>query len=251
MSLSSGEVVSWLRRSVLRHVETRTLFLTLIVLLAGWAFVALAGEVTEGETSAFDRAVILSLRNPADLADPIGPPWVEELGRDITALGGVGVLTIVTVAVSVFLWLQGNRRTVALLLVSIGGGRIVSSLLKLAFDRPRPDLVPYGSIVHSTSFPSTHSMMATIAYLTLAILLARVQTSRAVKLYLISLAAFLAVIVGVSRVYLGVHWPTDVIAGWTVGILWAMGTFAVAEALERRGAVEPERDERRATADGR
>ena len=224
------------------HVEARTLLVVLAAIGAVWGFLALAGEVGEGETQGFDTAVLLALRNPADLSDPIGPDWVEEFGRDMTALGGIGVLTIITLAVAGLLWLQGNRRSMILLLVSIGGGRLLGALLKFGYERPRPDLVPHGSIVYSTSFPSGHSMMAAIVYLTLAVLLARVQPQRSVKIYLVALAVLLTLAVGVSRVYLGVHWPTDVIAGWTVGALWALMTLAVAQWLQAKGAVDPKQD---------
>lgn len=206
------------------------------------ALAILAGGVLEGHTAGIDRAILLWLRNPADLSDPLGPRWVEELGRDVTAFGGLGALAIISLSVAGFLWLQGNRRSMWLLLASVGGGRLASSLMKLGFDRPRPDLVPHGSIVYSTSFPSAHSMMAAIVYLTLAVLVARVQPRLAVKIYLIALAALMTVAVGISRVYLGVHWPTDVLAGWVFGTLWAVGTLEIARWLERRGAADPEKN---------
>ena len=95
--------------------------------------------------------------------------------------------------------------------------------------------------VYTASFPSGHSMMAAVTYLTLAALIARVQPTRALKVYVLTLAVLVTVAVGVSRVYLGVHWPTDVLAGWTAGAAWALGCWLVAWWLEGRGAVEPEK----------
>ena len=211
-----------------------------MVLIAGgiWSFVELAGEVSAGETDTFDRTILLALRNPADLSDPLGPNWVEELGRDFTALGGVGILTVLTLAVSGFLLLQHRYRATVIVLLSVAGGLVVSTLLKLVFDRPRPDLVPHAAYVYTSSFPSGHSMMSAATYLTLGALLARVQPRRAVKAYLMIIAALLTIGVGVSRVYLGVHWPTDVLAGWALGATWALLCWLTARWLQRRGQVE-------------
>ncbi|WP_082529177.1 phosphatase PAP2 family protein [Aurantimonas sp. Leaf443] len=225
------------------RVELWTLLAVLTVMAAIWVFVSIAGEVVEGDTHGFDTEILLALRNPVDPSDPIGPGWVEEIGRDATAFGGTGVLIFVTISVALFLWFRGNRRSMLLVLAAIGSGFLMSQLLKWGFDRPRPDLVPHGSIVYTRSFPSGHAMMSAVTYLTLATLLARVQRRRAVKAYLIAMAAVITVLVGVSRVYLGVHWPTDVLAGWTAGAAWAFLWWLVAKWLERRGAVDPEEDD--------
>ncbi len=119
----------------------------------------------------------------------------------------------------------------------------MSTLLKQLFSRPRPDLVPHESFVYTASFPSGHSMMAAVTYLTLGALLARVQPRRQVKAYLLVLAALVTLLVGISRVYLGVHWPTDVLAGWAAGAIWALLSWLVARWLQRRGQVEPDADE--------
>ncbi len=221
-------------------VEPQVLAVVLLVAGCVWAFVGLADEVAEGETHGFDTAVLMALRNPADPADPLGPGWLEELGRDVTALGGVGILGFLTLAVAGFLWLQGNRRSMWLMLAAVGSGQVLSSLAKHGFDRPRPDLVPHGMQVYTASFPSGHSMMAAITYLTLATLVARVLPTRALKAYVLVLAVLVTLAVGVSRVYLGVHWPTDVLAGWTAGAAWALAWWLVARWLGWRGAVERE-----------
>jgi undecaprenyl-diphosphatase len=220
------------------RLEAGTVILVLLVAGALWAFVGIAGEVREGETAAFDRWLLLALRDPADPANPLGPLWLREVGRDLTALGGVAVLTLLTVAVAAWLALRRLWGATWLLLASVGGGIVVSTLLKLAFERARPDLVPHGSHVSSASFPSGHSMMAAVVYLTLGVLLARVEPRRRTKAYVLSVAVILTLLVGVSRVYLGVHWPTDVLAGWSIGAGWALLCWLVARWLQRRGAVE-------------
>jgi undecaprenyl-diphosphatase len=212
---------------------------TIMVAAASLAlFAQLTNEVFEGETHAFDEMVLLALRDPADTNDPIGPGWLEDMMRDLTALGSTGVLTIVSLAVVGFLILQGNRHTAVLVVLAIGGGMLVSMLAKAGFDRPRPELVSHGSRVYTTSFPSAHSMMSAVVYLTLGALLARIQPHMRLRVYLIGLAAALTMIVGFSRVYLGVHWPTDVLAGWTLGAAWAFGCWALALWLQARGKIE-------------
>jgi undecaprenyl-diphosphatase len=221
-------------------LETRALLVLLVVAAAGWIFAEVADEVIEGETRALDSRILLAMRVPGDPADPVGPPWLEEAGRDITALGGMTVLAVLTAAVAGLLWLQRHRSTMVFLVVAVAGGMLATSLIKAGFDRPRPDLVPHGMHVVTASFPSGHSMQAAVTYLTLAVLSARVQSRWVIKVYLIALAALLTVAVGISRVYLGVHWPTDVVAGWCAGAVWALSCWLVARGLARRGAVEPE-----------
>ncbi|HYD29926.1 MAG TPA: phosphatase PAP2 family protein [Azospirillaceae bacterium] len=229
--------------TVWRDWRARREWLPLVVMAlaaAGvWIFIAVADEVMEGETHHLDELLILALRNPADPGDPLGPRWVEEMARDVTALGSMTVLTFLTVAVSGFLALAGRGRTALLLLASVGGGVVLSTLLKHGFARPRPDLVPHGAEVYTASFPSGHSMLSAVTYLTLGALLARVQARRRLKAYLLALSVFLMVAVGVSRVYLGVHWPTDVLAGWAIGAAWAQTVWLVAWWMQRRGRVEP------------
>ncbi|QDC10429.1 phosphatase PAP2 family protein [Oceanicola sp. D3] len=223
-----------------RNVELRTLVVLALVVGGLWAFGELADEVLEGETRSLDETILLALRTPGDLADPIGPGWVEVMGRDLTALGGALVLSLFTAAVAGFFVIRRSWGMVAFLIASVGGGILLSHGAKLLFDRPRPDLVPHGVEVITSSFPSGHSMMAAVTYLTLGALVARVMPGRVLKAYILTLAVVMSAMVGVSRVYLGVHWPTDVLAGWLAGAAWAMACFLVARLLARRGAVEPE-----------
>lgn len=215
------------------------LLIGLLAIAAGlWAFVELADEVLEHETLAIDRALLLSMRNAEDLSDPIGPRWFEETARDFTALGGVGVLATITLASAGFLVLDGKHRAALFVLLAVTSGQAISMFLKYWFDRPRPDLVPHGSHVYTSSFPSGHSLMATVTYLTLGVLLARTVTDRRLKVYLVSLAILLSAAIGASRVYLGVHWPTDVLAGWTLGACWAIFCWIIELYLQRAGQVE-------------
>ncbi|MEZ4710322.1 MAG: phosphatase PAP2 family protein [Caldilineaceae bacterium] len=231
-------------REHLAHYEMTILLAIVIVAGGAWGFTQLASEVLEGDTHAIDQQLLLALRtNPADLSDPIGPPWFEEMMRDFTALGGFGVLTILTLSVIGYLLLAHKRQTALFVLVTVVGGMLVSLLLKGGFSRPRPELVPYGSIILTSSFPSGHSMLSASAYLTLGALLTRLQPNRRLKIYILAVAVVLTVLVGVSRVYLGVHWPTDVAAGWTAGAVWATLCWLVARWLQHRGAIERETDD--------
>lgn len=216
--------------------------LLVLILIAGgiWLFAGIADEVNEGDTHQIDEEILLALRNPANRSDPLGPRWLEEMERDFTALGGVGVLLLLTGAVSVYLVLDGKNRAALLVLIAVGGALLGSNLLKHGFQRPRPDLVPHGSYVYTTSFPSGHSMLSAATYLTLGALMARVQKRRRVKIFLMGFAALLTLVVGISRVYLGVHWPTDVLAGWTAGGVWALMVWLLARWLQHRGQVETE-----------
>jgi undecaprenyl-diphosphatase len=204
-----------------------------------WGFAELADEVADGETHAFDRAVMLALREPQDPAQALGPAWLELVARDVTSLGGAAVLVLLSLAAVGYLLLSRRHGAAVFVVVSIAGGTLLSSALKSLFGRPRPDLVPHAVEVTSASFPSGHSMLAMVTYLTLGAVLAEVQPQRRFKIYILGWAVFLALLVGASRVYLGVHWPTDVLAGWCIGSAWALLCGSVALWLQRRGVIEP------------
>lgn len=208
----------------LRRWRKEPVIPALLLMIGGglWGFIEIAEEVHGEETHSYDRQILLMLREDGNPSDPIGPPWMEEMGRDITALGGFTVLTALTFAAIGFMVLLQRPRLALLTLLAITGGMFASDLLKQFFDRPRPDLVPHGVLVTSASFPSGHAMMAAVVYLTLGVLVARTQPKLSLRLYIISLSVIIALGVGISRVYLGVHWPTDVLAGWTLGGIWAL-----------------------------
>lgn len=187
---------------------------------------------------AFDESVLLAFRAVGDRDDPVGPAWVEELARDVTGVGGVAVLTFTTLAVAGFFLMQRKWHLAIYVAVAVASGAIASTLLKSGFDRPRPDLVAHGQVVYTASFPSGHSMLSAVVFLTLGALLAGAQKDHATRVYVLGLAAILTLAVGMSRVYLGVHWPTDVLAGWAAGTGWALTCWAVSGILRRRGQIE-------------
>ena len=206
-------------------------------------FLRLADVVIEGETEAFDRALLMYFRDPAAPGTSPGPSWLPGIMRDITALGGFAVLTIVTLCSTVHLLLMGKRGAAAFLLAAVLGGTMLSQGLKALFDRPRPDLVPNAPVELTASFPSGHAMVSAATYLTIGILLTRLEAPRRIHAFFLVIAVTLTVLIGISRVYLGVHWPTDVLAGWSLGSAWALLCWTVALWLQRRGQIErgPER----------
>jgi undecaprenyl-diphosphatase len=192
-----------------------------------WAFVELADEILENESHAFDETLLLLLRS-ADPADPIGPAWLEHAMRDITALGGYTVIILITAAAIGYLAILRQWPSIILVVASLAGGVIINNALKYWFERPRPDLVAHLVEVQTLSFPSGHAMLSAVAYLTLGALIAQVQPRRRLKLYVLSIGVALTLLIGSSRVYLGVHWPTDVLAGWCLGAVWAMACWLAA-----------------------
>ncbi|WP_011581534.1 MULTISPECIES: phosphatase PAP2 family protein [Chelativorans] len=247
MNLVTGGMVEWATRIVrgMQHRPGSVLPVAVIGImgLGLYAFLSLADEMAEGEIRAWDERLFLAFRNPADPANPLGPPWLEEAALEVTALGGY-TLIILTVAAVVGLLLVTRRHGPALYtILSVGTGSLASFLSKQFYDRARPDLVPQLDIVHTASFPSGHAMVTTVAYLTLAALVIRFVHDLRVRIYVAGVAVFVSLIVGVSRVYLGVHWPSDVAAGWALGVAWASLVWllvAVLQFLRRKRTVRSE-----------
>ena len=236
---------TWLKPIAwLRGLEIRILLGVLVVVGGAWGFIELADEVKEGDTQRFDDWALRALRRADNPAVPIGPKWAHEIGRDLTALGGIAALTLAIAAVAGFLFLQRNYRVMWLVLGASAGGLVLSTATKALFHRDRPELVPHLSQVMTTSFPSGHSMLSAAVYLTLGVLLARTVTDLRTKLYLVVVPLLLSFLVGLSRVYMGVHFPTDVLAGWALGIVWAVLCWLTARALEGRRAIERGHDRR-------
>jgi undecaprenyl-diphosphatase len=221
------------------RIDSRILAVFLLLAAASFAFVKLASEVMEGDTLAFDRWLLQGLRNTSNPSVPAGPGWLQEVMIDVTALGGVSVLTIITVLAAGYLLAVRKVTTAAFLTAAIAGGALLSTLLKFGFARARPDLVAHLVEVDTTSFPSGHAMNSAITYLTLGALLARAENDRPVRIYLLAVAIALTLLIGFSRVYLGVHWPSDVMAGWCVGAAWAVLCSLAARRLQRRDKIEP------------
>jgi undecaprenyl-diphosphatase len=211
----------------------------LLAIVAGlWSFIALADSIRGGHTPAIDDRILRALRRPDNPAVPIGPTWMLQVMRDLTALGGPTVIALVVSTVAGFLIFDRKLGAAALVLLATTLGFLLSDGLKAAFGRPRPDVVPFLTSATNASFPSGHSMMSAVVYLTLGTLLTRLVRSRWMKLYFLAVAATLSVLVGISRVYLGVHYPTDVLAGWSAGLAWAAICWLVARRLQQRGQVE-------------
>jgi undecaprenyl-diphosphatase len=223
---------------LLRRWDLAMLVAMLTIVAGVWTFVVVADLVRTGDTQAFDERILRDLRRSDDPALPIGPVWLREVGRDVSALGSITGLTLLTVAVLGYLLLARSYHAAGFVAVAISGGWLLSSLLKSMFERARPSVVPHLDIVHSSSFPSGHSMLSAVVFLTLGSLLARLTASYYLKVYFVSVAFILSGLVGISRVYLGVHYPTDVLAGWTAGLVWAILCWLVARGLQHRGAVE-------------
>jgi undecaprenyl-diphosphatase len=224
----------WERMTRLDVAVTRLLGMLLLLGACLLGFITLSDEVSEGETQDFDERVLRMLRDPADPSVARGPRWLAVSAEEVTALGGVTVLCLVTLAVCGFLVLARRYRTLLLVLAATLGGGVLNTLLKQLFSRPRPSVVPHLTEVMTQSFPSGHAMLSATVYLTLGGLLAQLAERRRLKAYIIGVALLLCLVVGLTRVYLGVHYPTDVLAGWVAGLSWALLTALVARGLHRR-----------------
>jgi undecaprenyl-diphosphatase len=236
-------------RGVLARVRPRdrgelmVLLGSVLLLVLAWGFIVLAGEMLEGDTQGFDERILSSLRRPENRAIPIGPSWLRGAALDMTALGSPFVLGLAVLAISGFLALQQSYRTAVFVLLASTGGSLLNTLLKSGFSRTRPTIVPHLREVMSPSFPSGHAMTSAAVYLTLGALLMRLSKRRLTKFYCIAVAMLLTGLVGVSRVYLGVHYPTDVLAGWIVGLSWALLCWLVERLLEKGRGWRRERAE--------
>jgi len=230
----------WLTRLERRELTWLLVGLGGCILLL--VFLKLASEVSEGETLAFDRQIVLAFRSAADPSRPKGPVWIESVLLDLTALGGPTVIALVVLSVIGFLILQTRYWTALFIFLTAASGELVGYSLKSIFVRTRPTLVPHLREAFSSSFPSGHAMQSAIVYLTLGAVLMRIADRRLTKIYCFGMALLVTLLVGVSRVYLGVHYPTDVIAGWIVGLFWASLCWLVAQHYEVRAGIKAERN---------
>ncbi|MFT3728406.1 MAG: phosphatase PAP2 family protein [Terricaulis sp.] len=226
LSKFNGEVLAFAKR------ETALLTALLLVAFALWGFLHIAEEMGEGETRGFDTWLLLAMRT-GDHHQPIGPAWLPLAATDITALGGFTVLTMLTLFSTGYLAITKKYADALVLLAAVIGATILSESLKLGFSRPRPDLVAHAVQTMGASFPSGHATLSAAAYLTIGALLAHAQERRRVKTYIHVTAVLVAILIGVSRVYLGVHWPTDVLAGWCLGAAWSILCVTLAGWLRR------------------
>lgn len=209
----------------------------LVVAVAAVAgFATVAEEVMEGETRAFDVAVLRWMEQRHT-------PRLDVWALEVTSLGS-GLVVAMTVAVaSVFLWVTRHRYSVALLWTALLGSWLITRTLKTVFDRPRPDVFPWQThYVDQGSFPSGHATTSMVVYLTLAYLVGRLAETRRLRALTLLVAAVLIALIGTSRLYLGVHYPSDVMAGYAVGFAWAtfcaLGIEAVRYFRGRRPGME-------------
>lgn len=210
----------------------------LIIGLGGLGFLSIADEVAEGETRALDLAVLRALRVGGSPRELIGPEWLHIAAADVTALGSVAVLSLVILLAFALLaslrrWAEG-----LLLVAGAGGGVMISQGLKLVFERERPELAYRAVEAANASFPSGHAMLSAVVFLTLGVLAARFADRRRVKVLAVGAAVLVSLLVGASRVYLGVHWASDVLAGWCVGAAWAMACWLAVFFVQRRSRIE-------------
>lgn len=231
-----------LRQRILRFLprEGNVLAAMLLVVASVGGFIAIADEVLEGDTREFDRWLMHQLRRADDPAVPLGPPWLIEAARELTALGGVTVLCVLVVAVVGYLLQQRAYGAMWLMLTAAVGGMGLSFALKHFFGRERPDVVLHRVTVHSPGFPSGHAMLSAVVYLTLGTLLAQIARQRTSQIYCLTVALVLTFLIGLSRIYLGVHYPTDVLAGWAAGLAWTLLCWLIARAVQRRRTLAAE-----------
>lgn len=223
------------RQYVGLEVEVLIGFIAFILLIT--LFGVVASEMLQGDTLAWDRAIMTAMRAAEMRLSPSGS-WLRKWMIDLTALGGGPLLTLLTAIVAGFLFVTRRPAMALFVIASTSGGGIMGSLLKDLFVRDRPDIVPHLVEVKSMSFPSAHALNSAVIYLTLGALLARAEKRRPVRLYIICTALLLTIAVGISRVYLGVHYPSDVAAGWSAGAAWAAGCAFLARSLQHKDKLE-------------
>ena len=231
----------WTHLAVRDREELRVLIAALALVALSLTLLALVGNVVEGDTQQFDERLLRSLRKTEAPAEPLGPAWLKLAALDITALGGPTVLGLTVVAILGYLVLHGFYRNALFVLIASGGGWILNDVLKAFFARPRPTVVPHLREVMSPSFPSGHALTSAVVFLTLGTLLMRVAKKPLAKWYCIAVAMGATALVGGTRVYLGVHYPTDVVGGWLIGLSWALICWLIERAVERRYGLKKER----------
>lgn len=229
----------------LKSADLRLLLEIAIVGILVVTFLKIAHEVQNG-SEWFDHAILLALRNSPE--DPIGSQGFQAAVVNLSGLGSGAVSGLVTLIAICFLCLAGRFRYAALVFACAVGTLVVMMTLKGIYERERPSIVTPIEYQGDESFPSGHSMISCALYLTLATLIARALPKRRLRVFTIGIGVLLVFLIGTSRLYLGVHYPTDVLAGWTVGCTWALVCGIVARKLapkvaEHEPAPAPSTDE--------
>lgn len=223
---------NFLQKSGLNEIKILIIVLSIVAGLL--IFISIANEVVEGETLSIDDSILKSLREPNDVSKPAFPDWVTVAMKDITSLGSAAVITLFTLIISGYLLLRKQYFRLWLVLAATIGGALLMAGLKEFIGRTRPEVVTHLLEENSLSFPSGHSMMSAVIFLTQAVLLSKIETNRKVKIYILSVALLLTFLIGISRIYIGVHYPTDVLEGWVAGISWALLCWYISTILEKR-----------------
>ena len=182
---------------------------------------AAASLFAEGGAHRLDRALILWFRDAHDLSDPLGPAWFQEAVRDMTAFGSFVGLFFMTTAAALALWLCGYRRLATGLVASVLMALLVSNGLKIVIARERPDIVTHAALTFTASFPSGHAFLSAAVMLSIAGFVGLASQRDDIALLCLVFAWVMVLLIGLSRIYLGVHWPTDVLGGWCLGIVWS------------------------------
>ncbi|MGL5139246.1 MAG: phosphatase PAP2 family protein, partial [Beijerinckiaceae bacterium] len=198
----------------------------MVISLAAAAFVLLG--VASGATDLLDERLFLAAHRLDEKGLSALPGWAREAIRDVTALGSTVVLTFATAVVAAYLVAARRRRLAIVLVASAALATAASTVIKLLLDRARPSLIEHAVVTYSASFPSGHAMLTAAIILPMVALLARTIDRPAARRVIVASGLVLTVAVGLSRISLGVHWPTDVLAGWCIGAFWACATLLVA-----------------------
>ncbi len=221
--------------ALIGRIELPMLLAGVIVAGGLWGFLELMEIATDRAPHALDSEILLWFRVEGHPDVPVGPAWLPKMVRDITALGSAAVLTLITAATALYFFVVRRPASGLFVIAAVASGQIVATLLKTGIDRPRPDVVPHLMQESSLSFPSGHAMISALVYLTLGALASQTAHNQATRIYILSLAVFISLLVGISRLYLGVHWPSDVMAGWCAGFAWAMLWWMAARLIQPNG----------------
>ncbi len=232
------DVKAWMRARghAVRSLELKVVLSLLALGVLAIVFLKIGEEVSEGATARIDRAILLAFRNSP--SDPIGSAGIEAAVINLSALGSAAVMILIVLIASLYFVLAGNTRYALLLIGCATGTFIGMYLLKGFYERARPSVVTHLTENNDLSFPSGHSMISAAVYLTLSVVIARALPTRRLRVFAVLTGAFLTMLVGLSRIYLGVHYPTDVLAGWTAGAAWALCCGLILRTIVRRGAPE-------------